>query len=95
MTVSGARVVNGFIGLAGLAFGAFFLERCDQVVRSPGDDNPIALVFVLAAALACVPAWGVVRAAAGWPLRLWRPILWLAASVVALASLAVCSLPFW
>lgn len=95
MNASGTRVANGFIGAGGLVFGAFFFKRCSDVLHNPGDDNPIAMLFIIAAMLACIPAWGVVRMAVDSPLRRWWSILWGAVSVVLLALLAVFSSPFW
>jgi hypothetical protein len=92
MNASGARATNGLIGVFGLTFGAFFLKRCSDVLHSPGDDNPIALLFVFAAALACIPSWGVVRLVDA-PLRRWS-LLWVAVSVVTLAMLGVVAAQF-
>lgn len=72
-------------GLFGAAVAALSLQVWWQVVSGPGDDNAVAGLALLAAALASVPAWGTVHWLRRRPLR--AHLLWLFFSSVALPPL--------
>ena len=72
-------------GLYGVASVALGLQVWWQVVSGPGDDNAIAGVALLTAALGLLPAWGTVHWLARRPLR--AHLLWLFFSSVSLVPL--------
>lgn len=81
------------LGIAGILSGAFWARLFWKVVSGPGDDNPVALLFLVALALSVVPAWGLVRASRSLPLR--RGKLWLVVSVPTLGGLGMFAAVFW
>lgn len=86
------NVLQPVLGLAGLVFLVIFLRAFGRVITGPGDDNPIALLFLFGAALALIPSWGLVRALRGLNVRDGK--LWLVAAVTATIVLALLySLP--
>ena len=76
------QLLVGLVGV-GLVFGYGWLYR--QATSGPGADNPMAMVFLAAAAISLVPSWGVVRALCGFPLRSGKT--WLLVSLVLIAVL--------
>src|SRR3712207_5229695 len=68
-------IVSAALGVTGVGLIFFFSRLIWKVLSSPGDDNPIALLFVFAAGLALVPAWGLILYYQGgrfsWPGWLW------------------------
>ena len=74
------------IGALGLGYVTAGVGIWLRVVTSPGDDNPVALVGIVAAMLGLVPGRGVVLWLRRRPLRAHR--VWLALALVALTALA-------
>jgi hypothetical protein len=56
-----AAVASAALGLIGAALSAYFTWLFWRVLSGPGDDNPIGMAFGLAAGLALIPAWGLIR----------------------------------
>ena len=56
-----AAVVSAALGLIGAALSAYFAWLFWRVLSGPGDNNPMGMAFVLAAGLALIPAWGLIR----------------------------------
>ncbi len=79
------------IGCLGAVYVAAGLLLCYRVVNSPGDDNPAALLGVLAAALGAVPTWGLALWLRRRPLDAHR--VWLTLASIALAALGALT-PF-
>lgn len=73
------------IGCLGALYVAAGLVLWHRVVTGPGDDNPVALIGVLTAALGAVPAWGLALWLRRRPLRAHR--VWLTLASIALAAL--------
>lgn len=72
---------TGFVGaLLVFRYGQLFF----RVISGPGDDNPIALLFLAAAALAVIPAFGLFLAVVRPPYGVGMK-LWLAVSALVLA----------
>lgn len=69
-------LVSAALGVIGLALGLFFIWSIWKVLSSPGDDNPITFLFLIAAGLAVVPAWGLVMFYQGGKFS-WLGWLWL------------------
>jgi hypothetical protein len=82
-----AKMINLCIGLSGALLIAWFVKLTSDVLRGPGDDNPIVFVFYLGAVAALVPTWGLIRAAAGWGFGTLLAWIWLCASLAALCIL--------
>jgi hypothetical protein len=81
-------------GLGGAVLVARWISLYWRVVSGPGDDNPVAMIFLAAAALCLVPAAGLLIALAweepvGWPRRLW-----LALSAMVMAVMTPFALMF-
>lgn len=74
------------IGVAGAALLSMFAVLAFRILRSPGDDNPIAMLAFGALMLSAVPTFGLVFFAAKSALERHR--LWLVASVLSLLTLA-------
>ena len=81
-------------GIAGAVLVLRYAALFWRVIHGPDDGNPVALLFLLAAALACVPALGLLIALAQPPYGVGVK-LWLAASVLALALLTPFALMFF
>jgi len=81
-----ARIFLG-IGCLGVGYVLAGIVLWHRVVSGPGDDNPAALLGVLAAALGMVPAWGLVLWLRRRPLEAHR--LWLSFALTALLALGV------
>lgn len=81
-------------GVAGALLVARYVALFWRVIHGPGDDNPIALVFLVAAALSCVPALGLLVALKRPPYGI-LPRAWLAASSLALAAVTPFALMFF
>ena len=79
-------VANAALGLIGAALSAWFTWAFWKVLSGPGDDNPIGMAFVLAAGLALVPAWGLVRLLRR-PRFSWAGGLWLGGALAVTALL--------
>lgn len=80
------------LGLAGVLLLVANARLWWNVMTSPGDDNPVAMFFVLGVLLALVPAAALPRALVGR-----RPAGWVFRIVATLAA-AVAALPvlvFW
>lgn len=82
-----ARIINLGVGLSGALLIAWFVKLTSDVLRGPGDDNPIVLVFYLGTATALVPSWGLIRVAARWGFGTLQAWIWLCASLAALGLL--------
>ena len=82
-----------FLGIGGL--GAVYIAAglllWYRVVTGPGDDNPVALLGVLTAALGAIPAWGLALWLRRRPLGAHR--VWLTLASIALAALGALT-PF-
>lgn len=79
------------IGCFGAVYVAVGLLLWYRVVTSPGDDNPVALLGVLTAALGAIPAWGLVLWLRRRSLRAHR--VWLTLASIALTALGALT-PF-
>lgn len=79
----------GLFGVLNIVLGLLLWWR---VMTSPGDDNPMGLVGLMAAALGTVPTWGLLLWLERRPLR-DHPI-WLACALVAAFPLGVFCLLF-
>lgn len=82
-----ARMINLCIGLSGALLIVWFVKLTGDVLRGPGDDNPIVFVFYLGALAALVPSWGLIRAAAGWGFGTLQAWIWLFTALAALCIL--------
>ena len=80
-------------GVAGALLVARFGALFWRVIHGPGDDNPIALLFLLAAAISCLPALGLFvalkRPPYGIPAKAW-----LASAALTLAAVTPFALMF-
>lgn len=80
-------------GVAGTVLVARYVALFWRVIHSPGDDNPIALLFLLAAAISCVPALGLLVGLRRPPYGIVAKA-WLGAAALALAAVTPFALMF-
>lgn len=80
----------GLFGVASIAIGLWVWW---SVLSSPGDDNPIALVALGAAALGTVPSWGLVLWLRRRPLR--EHLVWLFFAALATVPLSALGVLLW
>lgn len=88
------RMLTLGTGVAGALLVARYCTLFWRVIHGPGDDNPIALLFLAAAALSCVPALGLLVALKRPPYGIVAKA-WLAASALALAAVTPFALMFF
>ena len=79
-------VLNRVVGAAGVAAVAFNIWVVAQIITSPGDDNPVAMLAAMLALAALWPASGLV-----WVERA-RPLLQVAWFVTSLPIIAAAVL---
>jgi hypothetical protein len=80
------------IGVFGLVYAFLGLWLWWKVMSGPGDDNPIAMLGLIAALIAAVPTYGILLWLRKEGLR--GHLLWLLSSLLACALLLVGSVPF-